>query len=66
MRKKSLKKLVLAKETVRGLDKRDDLRHVAGGLKVGTVETGCNFCETGSCCTCVNGCETTVCETYNC
>ena len=65
MKKKSLKKLKLAKETVR------ELGHVVGGTNypyqgVGTVETGCNFCETGSCCTCVNGCETTVCESYNC
>jgi hypothetical protein len=53
--KKQMKKLALAKETLRGLEKRDGLRHVAGGL---TVETGCNYCQTGSCCTCVNGCDT--------
>ncbi|MEO6191963.1 MAG: hypothetical protein ABIS20_03055 [Thermoanaerobaculia bacterium] len=57
--KKQMKKLTLAKETLRGLEKRDSLRQVAGGLAgVGTVETGCNFCESGSCCTCVNGCDT--------
>jgi hypothetical protein len=52
--KKQLKKLTLAKETVRELEKRDGLRHAAGGFFVGrqgTVETGCNFCETGSCAT---------------
>jgi hypothetical protein len=49
--KKQAKKLVLARETVRGLEKRDGLKHVAGGIMpVGTVETGCKFCETGSCC----------------
>jgi hypothetical protein len=62
--KKQMKKLTLAKETLRGLNKRDGLGQVAGGLayqyqQVGTVESGCNFCETGSCCTCVNGCDTT-------
>lgn len=54
--KKQTKKLRLAKETLLGLEERDGLRHVGGG--VGTVETGCNFCATGSCCTCVNGCDT--------
>ncbi|HEY3567267.1 MAG TPA: hypothetical protein VGP73_04975 [Thermoanaerobaculia bacterium] len=44
------KKLMLAKETLRGLDNLDGLRYVAGGL---TVESGC----TCSCCTCVTGCE---------
>jgi hypothetical protein len=49
--KKQMKKLVLAKETLRGLEKLDGLGHVAGGL---TVESGC----TCSCCTCVTACET--------
>lgn len=54
--KKQTKKLVLAKETLRELEKRDELGHVAGGL---TVVSGCNYCPTGSCCTCANGCDTT-------
>jgi hypothetical protein len=37
--KKQMKKLKLAKETLRGLD--DSLRHVAGGL---TIVTGCDYC----------------------
>lgn len=72
MKKKTVKKLTLAKETLRGLDKRDGLRHVAGGTDgfnynygfVGprvTVETGCDFCQTGSCCTCMNSCAETEC-----
>lgn len=50
--KKLMKKLTLTKETVQGLEKRDGLSHVVGGEYVArqkTVETGCNFCETGSC-----------------
>jgi hypothetical protein len=50
--KKKMKKLKLAKETVRELD--NGLTHVAGGL---TVVSGCNYCPTGTCCTCLNGCD---------
>ena len=52
---KKTKKLVLAKETLRGLDKRDSLRQVAGG----TVESGCTACNpsVGSCCSCINSCD---------
>jgi hypothetical protein len=63
--KKQVKKLVLAKETLRGLEKRDGLRQVAGGTLYqqqqqfgGTVETGCTACDPseGSCCSCINSC----------
>jgi len=52
--KKKPKKLVLAKETVRGLNNRDVLRQVAGA----TVVSGCTDCDPsdGSCCSCYNGC----------
>jgi hypothetical protein len=52
--KKQMKKLALAKETLRGLEKRDGLGHVAGG----TVDSGCTACDPsdGSCCSCYNGC----------
>jgi hypothetical protein len=52
--KKKTKKLVLAKETVRGLDNQDGLRQVVGG----TVESGCTACDPslGSCCSCSNTC----------
>jgi len=52
--KKKAKKLVLAKETLRGLDNRNGLRQVVGG----TVVSGCTACDPseGSCCTCFNGC----------
>lgn len=60
--KKTPKKLKLAKETLRGLDKRDG-RHVAGGTQVNqfqgvTVVTGCTDCDpsVGSCDSCVNTC----------
>jgi hypothetical protein len=61
--KKKVKKLVLAKETLRGLD---NLRQVAGGTLYeqqfgrtgGTVESGCTDCDpsVGSCCTCFATC----------
>jgi hypothetical protein len=64
--KKQTKKLKLAKETLRGLEKRDGLTHVAGGSfdtlgRQVTVETGCDFCETGSCQTCRTSCAETEC-----
>jgi hypothetical protein len=53
--KKKTKKLVLAKETLRGLDNRDGLRQVAGGV---TVVSGCTDCDpsVGSCDSCVDTC----------
>ncbi len=64
--KKQVKKLTLAKETLRGLEKRDGLRHVAGGTLYeqqfgrtgGTVDSGCTDCDpsVGSCCTCFASC----------
>jgi hypothetical protein len=51
--KKQMKKLLLAKETLRGLEKLDGLGYVAGGGP--TVVSGC----TCSCCTCaVTACQT--------
>ena len=65
--KKQMKKLVLAKETLRGLEKRDGLRQVAGGTFYeqqfgrtgGTVESGCTDCDPslGSCHTCATSCS---------
>jgi hypothetical protein len=44
--KKQMKKLTLAKETVRILEKQDGLRYVAGGAITGTeVQSKCNFCD---------------------
>ena len=54
MKKKMMKKLLLAKETVRRLEAQDGLEHVGGGLvledpnakktKTCTVDTGCTHC----------------------
>lgn len=54
MKKQMKKKLTLAKETMRALENREDLRQAAGGTDPNpgfrkTVNTGCDFCKTGSC-----------------
>jgi hypothetical protein len=60
MRKKTSKKIVLAKETLRALDDRAVYR-VAGGISLGGTGTGGGFTCQASCATdrtCVN-CDTT-------
>jgi len=53
MKKHVKKKLMLAKETLRGLEKLDGLGYVAGGGP--TIDSGC----TCPCCTCaVTACQT--------
>jgi hypothetical protein len=54
--KKTTKKLVLARETVRRLGELDGLMHVAGGRRV-TVASGCDFCPTDISYTSCNTCD---------
>jgi hypothetical protein len=58
--KKQMKKLVLAKETLRSLEESGDLKNVAGGT---LRDTACNDCVSGfyTCRSAGGGCATYLC-----